>query len=201
MTLQSNVKPSDFTSDANLLSKIFDKMLGEASFIELVQVTAVDGLTCTVKPLLAKRDAVGNKVATIEVSGIPFMRLQMGVSAVLMNPKVGDKGLLLCCDRDISNILATGQESMVATGFTHVKKDGIYLGGVGLLGATPTEYIEFTGTGINMVSTGTININGVQITSAGSLIFNNGVVGESHIHSQGSDSNGDAEQDTGAPHN
>ena len=186
MTLQSNVHPSDFTSDGNLMAKIFTKMMSEASFIEIVQVQSVQGNTCTVKPLLAKRDPSGNKIPTTEVGGIPFFRLQMGTSAIKMNPKDGDIGLLLCCDRDISNILSTKSESMVASGFTHSKKDGIYLGGIELLNGDPTEYIEFTGSGINIVATA-LNIqapvtmtNTLNVSGATSI---QGVDFKTHIHS------------------
>lgn len=152
MSLQSSIHPSDFSSEGNLMAKVFQKLLGEACFIEIVQVQSVQGQTCTIKPLLAKRDPSGAKIPTTPVSGIPFFRLQMGTSAIKMNPKQGDIGLLLCCDRDITNILATKAESMISSGFTHSKKDGIYLGGIELLNADPTEYIEFTGAGINIVA-------------------------------------------------
>ena len=176
MSLQSNVHPSDFTSDGNLMARMFKKLLSEACFIEIVQVQSVQEHTCTIKPMLARQDPSGAKIETIEVSGIPFFRLQMGTSAIKINPKAGDIGLLLCCDRDITNILATKAESVVATGFTHSKKDGIYLGGIELLNSEPTEYIEFTGSGINIVAsalniqapvtmTSTLNVSGVDFVS------------------------------------
>ena len=160
MTLKGNVQPSDFASDGNLMAQVFKKLLGEASFIELVQVQSVSGNVCSVKPLLAKRDPGGIPIPTVEISDIPYFRLQMGISAIVMKPTVGDIGLLLCCDRDITNILATGKESMVASGFTHSKKDGIYLGGIALLNEAPTEYIEFTGVGVNIVAPSGLPITG-----------------------------------------
>lgn len=201
MSLQSSIHPSDFASDGNLMAKIFQKLLGEACFIEIVQVQSIEGKTCTIKPLLAKRDPSGAKIPTTAVSGIPFFRLQMGTSAIKMPPKQGDIGLLLCCDRDITNILATKAESVVASGFTHSKKDGIYLGGIELLNADPTEYIEFTGSGINVVSPGNVTINGVTIQPDGTMISKDGIIFDTHIHSQGADSSGDTEQDTGTMHN
>ena len=201
MSLKSSIHPSDFTSDGNLMAKVFQKLLGEACFIEIVQVQSVQGQTCTIKPLLAKRDPSGAKIPTTPVSGIPFFRLQMGTSAIKMNPKQGDIGLLLCCDRDITNILATKSESMISSGFTHSKKDGIYLGGIELLNADPTEYIEFTGAGINIISLGNVVINGVTIQPDGTIISKDGIVIDTHKHSQGPDSNGNTEQDTGTMHN
>ena len=136
-----------------------------------------------------------------EISGIPFFRLQGGNSATKNDPKPNDIGVLACCDRDISNILSTGKESMIGSGFFHSKKDGIYLGGIACLNQEPTEFIEYTGSGINIVSPGDVKINGVTIKSDGTLITKDGVVLDTHIHSQGSDSHGDAEQDTSQPHN
>ena len=168
MSPQSSVKASNFTSDGNLMAAMFAKMLGEATFIELVKVEAVNGETCDVRPLVASRSPNGAKIPTTVIEQIPFFQLQMGTSAIKIIPKIGDIGLMLCCDRDISNVVATKSESMVGAGFTHSRQDGIYLGGIALLNAAPTEYIEFTGSGINIVAPNGLHITG-SITMSSTL--------------------------------
>lgn len=54
---------------------------------------------------------------------------------------------------------------------------------------------------LTLVPAGSVFINGVEITPDGKIITPEGVVLNTHKHPQGSDSNGDAEQDTGGPMN
>lgn len=63
------------------------------------------------------------------------------------------------------------------------------------------EISNLAGGSVLMESGGDVLINGVRITTDGEIITPQGVVLNNHKHSQGSDSNGDAEQDTGGPLN
>lgn len=167
---QNNVRPSDVSSEANSLSFALKQMLNRATFIELVQVVAVGDKVCTVKPLIAQQKVDGSKIQTTAVENIPYFQLQMGSSAIIIKPQKGDIGILLCCDKDTSNVLKNKAESLAATNFTHSRKNGVYLGGVGLLNNDPNEYIEFTGNGINIVGniklTGSLNASG-DVTAQG----------------------------------
>ncbi|HHK8045318.1 TPA: oxidoreductase, partial [Serratia marcescens] len=80
---------------------------------------------------------------------------------VIMDPVEGDIGLLLCCDRDITNVRGEKKESLPASLRVHNKSDGIYLGGV--LNAEPSQYVKFSNGGIDIVSPLVVLVNGKTV--------------------------------------
>lgn len=169
--------------------------LAQMSTCELVKVIAVKGDRLTVQPLLFKVDADNNSVKRGEIFNVPFIRLQGGANAVIIDPAVGDIGMCCYASRDIS--LLKRIKDFVAPNSKRMYdvSDAIYIGGV--LNGTPTQYVEFLTSGINIKSTGDININGLTIRVDGTLITKDGVVVDGHDHAQGNDSAGNSEQDTG----
>jgi len=175
-------------------------MLSQATFIELVLISEVDldEEELTVKPLIKSLDGSGVSKEAELVHGIPWFRLQMGESALIMDPKVGDIGIMLVCDENIHNIKESKVASVPANGHRHSRADGIYLGGIGLLNAAPTEYIKFTGSGIKIV--GDVDLTGKLTTSstitAAGEVTGNGIKLSTHVHSgveSGSSSTGEPE--------
>ncbi|MGH8328021.1 MAG: baseplate assembly protein, partial [Steroidobacteraceae bacterium] len=67
--------------------------------------------TVDVQPLVETVDGSGRLWSLGTVYGAPFVRLQGGTSAVVLDPQVGDIGLAVVCDRDITSVLATGAEA------------------------------------------------------------------------------------------
>ena len=200
MTIKSLLQPFDVSSEQNRLHYVISKMLSQANFIELVVIISVDSNaeTVTIKPLSKSVDGSGTSREAEEVYDIPYFRLQMGTSAVIMDPSVGDIGLMLVCDENIHNIKESKVASVPANGHRHSRADGIYLGGIGLLNATPTEYIKFTGSGIKIV--GDVDLTGKLTTSstitAAGEITGNGIKLSTHVHSgveSGSSSTGEPE--------
>ena len=111
------------------------------------------------------------------VYGIPTVRSQSGGSAIIMDPSVGDVGIMSVADRDISSVKENnGAQSNPGSYRTHDFADGVYHGP--MLNATPSQYIHFTENGVVMstpgglsITTGTnITINGVTITPGGDII-------------------------------
>lgn len=182
----------------NSMAFLVRQIVAGKTFGALVKVIAVNGPggvnppgTVAVQPLVNQIDGLGNQVPHGTVFGMPWFRLQGGTSAIIMDPKVGDIGAALICDRDISNVKANKAASGPGSWRQNDWADGLYFGS--FLSATPTEYIEFTETGVNIVSPGTIAITSPALTHNGRN------VGSTHSHPQGPDSHGDAEQDTGPP--
>jgi hypothetical protein len=109
------------------------------------------------------------------VRNLPYLRLQAGANAVIMDPKPGDVGLAVFCDRDISllkrALIAILPASWVGvlpgSGRQFDFSDGVYV--AGLLGATvPTQSIAFTSTGIAITSPGTVSLTAPNVTIAAS---------------------------------
>lgn len=184
----SNLKPWHSASDANSLSFVFRQLLKDATFIELVIVESVDteDKSVQVKSLVTPVDAAGKTIDAQSVYSIPFFRLQMGGSAIILNPQVGDVGLMLVCDADTSNVKANKSAAVPSNGLRHTRSNGIYLGGIAMLNGDPTEYIEFTGSGINIVAPNGLNIDGAvtassTITAQGE-VTGKGIALSSHVH-------------------
>lgn len=172
------------TSDAENLSYVFKKLLSGAFFIELVQVTAIRGaapnLVVDVIPLVTRTDPSGATIQNSEIFNVPVFRLQRGSSAVIMNPVVGDIGMIAICDRDNSIARVNRKQSVPGSKRTHSKSDALYLGG--FLNAQPAEYVEFTSSGINIKSPGIVNINGLKILADGRLQLVDGSIVDAHKH-------------------
>lgn len=162
----------------------FERLLSGAFFIELVKVQAVRGaapnLVVDAIPLVTRTDQSGAMIQNSTIFNIPVFRLQRGSSAIIMNPVAGDIGMIAICDRDTTLVRANRKESVPGSGRKHSKSDALYLGG--FLNDQPTEYVEFTSSGINIKSPGTVNINGLKILSDGRLQLVDGSIVDAHTH-------------------
>lgn len=171
-------------NDAEAMAYAFDMLMSERYFIEIVNVVDVRGdapnLVIDAMPLVMRTDRTGAQIQNSILYDIPVFRLQRGSSAIIMNPVVGDIGMIAICDRDTTLVRANRKESVPGSGRKHSKSDALYLGG--FLNSQPTEYVEFTGSGINIKSPGTVNINGLKILSDGRLQLVDGSIVDAHTH-------------------
>lgn len=200
-------QPPDTATELQAWSFLIDAILSHVRTAHPVQVVAVyPGAgspplpgTVDVKPLVSQMNGIGQGQAHGTVYGRPFVRIQSGGSAVIVDPNVGDRGVLLCCDRDISNVVATLAAALPASLRRFNFADGIYIGGWGN-GTAATDYVwvKPASAGIAMVSlgpidiqgsqvniTGPINANGAQISGAGEIQDAAGVVLGTHEHGPG----------------
>lgn len=142
-----------------------------------------------VQPLVDQVD--GNGVATPHgtVQQVAYHRFQGGNGAFISDPTVGDIGHLIVPDYDTSTVLATGQQSVPASGRQNDLSDGVYYPAV--YGGAPAQAFMWTPTGFDakdkngntMISGANgITINGVLITPSGHIVLPNGVDLYSHVH-------------------
>lgn len=138
----------------------FERLLSGAFFIELVKVQAVRGaapnLVVDAIPLVTRTDQSGAMIQNSTIFNIPVFRLQRGSSAIIMNPVVGDIGMIAICDRDTTLVRTNRKESVPASGRKHSKSDALYLGG--FLNDQPTQFIEFADGAINITTPNPVNI-------------------------------------------
>ncbi|KMW73651.1 oxidoreductase [Photorhabdus luminescens subsp. luminescens] len=165
-------KPADFYSEANTLDFVMRQFLSQHVFITLGLIIKSNGKTVDVKPMVHNMTGTGRKIENGIIYNVPIFRLQRGNSAVIMNPVIGDIGLIAICDRDISSVRATKAPALPGSKRTHNYSDAIYLGGV--LNAEPQQYIEFSDNQINIVSPNKINVVAptTEITSSNSITMN-----------------------------
>ncbi|WP_339367478.1 hypothetical protein [Photorhabdus sp. CRCIA-P01] len=94
-------KPADFCSEANTLDFVMRQFLSQHVFITLGLIIKSNGKTVDVKPMVHNMTGTGRKIENGIIYNVPIFRLQRGNSAVIMNPVIGDIGLIAICDRDI----------------------------------------------------------------------------------------------------
>ena len=172
------VRPQDVNHEANAQEFMFRAMLNKNAFIQIVRVEKVkvdaDGgpPLVNVTPLVLGFSGEGTPIDNSQVFNIPVWRLQRGSSAVIMDPVVGDLGLMLCCDRDTSRVRETKKEDMPGSSRTHNEADGVYLGG--MLNASPMQYVRFADDGISIVSPLVVTVESptVEINASTSVTLN-----------------------------
>lgn len=165
------------TSDLNSFDFLIDQKIGQLRTNVAVKVVAVNGggvgapPTVDVQPLVNQIDGQGNQTPHGIIYGIPTTRSQGGGNAVINDPKVGDVGFMAVSDRDISALKANqGGQSNPGSYRSHDMADGVYTGAI-LNPANPTQYVQFTETGVKVVSSsgGIIEIIGPDVFITGTL--------------------------------
>lgn len=134
----------------NAAQFLVEQAIGRMSKVALVKVTKVTtqgqvgpvGFVDVV-PLVKMTDSQGRVQNHGTVHSISYFRYQGGAGkAVILDPKVGDIGVAVFADRDISVVKKTKKESQPGSFRQHSMADGLFFGC--FLGDTPTCYIRFT---------------------------------------------------------
>lgn len=143
-------------------------MLNARNHVALVRVVAVSndgGLalagTVDVLPLVNQLDGEGNAIAHGVVNDLPYVRMQGGSNAVIMDPQIGDIGFCVFADRDSSSVQATRDAANPGSARRSDMADGLYLGG--MLNGIPTQYMMFTEDGIKLHSPSQITLEAPTI--------------------------------------
>lgn len=154
---------------------------------------------CEVLPLVQQIDGSNNVYPMGKIINVPYLRVQGGANAIVIDPQVGDVGLCGFCERDISIVKRTGELSAPDTRRKYDINSAVYM--FTMMSGVPTQYIHFKSSGIDIKTTGDLNINGLIIKADGTLITKDGVIVDTHSHAQANDSAGNTEQDVGVPKN
>jgi GpV Apex motif len=196
-------EPTSGATEIQALRFLILQRLLKVQTITVVRVVAVNpGAvgpvgTVDVLPLVGQIDGAGNVIPHQTIFTRPYVRLQGGVNAVILDPVVGDLGVCLFCSRDISAVITAKAPSPPSSRRLFDYADGIYLGGV--LNGTPSNYVQFASDGtikvvstvaidlqapaVNITTTGNTNINGAIISPAGEVTDALGKVLGTHLHS------------------
>lgn len=167
-----NAVPADYTSEVGRIQFLIRTALAglrTAMPVKVIDVTNAGGVspigTLTVQPLVNLID--GNNVAWIHqpVYNVPYMRIQGGANAVIIDPQVGDIGIATVCDRDISTVKSAKAPSAPGSNRKNDMSDMVYL--MTIIGAAPTQYIQFNSSGLNIVSPTKVTITAPEIDSTG----------------------------------
>ncbi len=178
----SQQDPADSATPYNSDTFVTEQLIAKISTLKPVKVIAVKVAapgrgTVDVQPMVNQLD--GNNRATPHgtVYGIPYRSWKYGKNAILADPVVGDEGVMVCADRDISAVKATNDIAPPGSSRRYDVADGVYLGG--MFGTDdPEQWVKFTDTGIevhdknsNTITTSSTGINWSD-TNSNALISN-----------------------------
>lgn len=169
----------DSAGELNVLRFLITQALGRIASATLVKVKGVSpppAQTVDIQILVNQVDGAGNATPHGIIYGIPYVRLQGGANAVIIDPVVGDIGLAVFASRDISSVKANKGPANPGSRRMFDYADGIYVGG--LLNGTPTQYVEFTPTGINVVSPTQVTVQAPAIELDGAVHITGAVTGD-----------------------
>ncbi|AVO24154.1 hypothetical protein [Xanthomonas phage XPP9] len=143
------------------------RQIHTAALVRVVAVYPTSGSVgfVDVTPMVLQQTTDATVLPAAPLYRLPYLRLQGGLSAVILDPAVGDIGLATFAERDITAAVSTRKPGPAPTDRAHDMGDGLYLGG--FLNADPTQYVHFLpGGGVNIVTTGNVN---VQAAGTGTL--------------------------------
>jgi phage baseplate assembly protein gpV len=147
-------------------------------------------------PLVNQLDGFDNAIPHGVVHHLPYMRVQGGANAVIIDPQIGDIGIAVFAQSDISAVKANAQTDARGAANPGSRRkfayeDGLYIGGV--LNGTPTQYVQFNASGISIISPNAVTINAPEINSTGDWthtgtitasvdVVANGISLHDHVH-------------------
>jgi len=203
-------QPSSEASPFNGTSFIVDqalRLISTATLVKVVSVTNDGGVSpvgfVDVLPLVNMVDGVGNSQGHGTLHALTYCRVQGGLNAIIMDPQIGDIGVAVFADRDISSVKVNKGLANPGSLRRFDMADGMYLFSV--LGSAPNQYVQFNMAGITIadkngntivMASGGITINGIFFPTGG-ISFDI----KTHTHDQPNDSHDDTEQPTLAPNN
>lgn len=125
-----------------------------STLVKVMAVTNDGGVSpvgfVDVLPLVNQVDGFGVAIPHGTIYKCPYLRLQGGGNAVILDPQVGDIGVALFAERDISSVAANKALANPGSKRRFDMADAIYQGG--LLNGDPTQYIQFSAAGITIHS-------------------------------------------------
>ena len=168
------LQPSTLWGVSNNLSFVIQQALANVQTATIVKVVACSndgGLSPvgTVDVLILVNQISAQSAGTPHVTmyGLPYLRIQGGANAVIIDPQPGDIGIAVFASRDITNVKSTKAQANPGSFRMHDFSDGMYLGG--LLNGVPAQYVQFAGSGISVVSPGTITLQAPNVVIEGAL--------------------------------
>ena len=182
------------TSDYNAIEFQIEQAFGRISTMRLVKIMGVQnngGLSpvglVSVKPMVnIVNGLLGDSQQHGTIYNVPYVRIQGGKNAIIIDPVVGDIGFVVCADRDSSAVKSTKNFANPGSSRRFSLSDGIYVGGV--LNDTPEQYIQFNETGVTIADkngnklvssstgwefTGQVKFDGLAVMSAGMQLSGN----------------------------
>lgn len=202
--------PENEAGEFNALQFFVNQLIADintATLVKIISCTNSGGLSAVgsvdVQPLVNHLDARNQALPSAIIYDLPYVRLQGGKNAFIMDPEPGDIGIAVFASRDISSVKANKAQANPGSFRRFDWADGLYIGGV--LNGVPSQYVQFSTAGIKLYSpaaiemdapkltinaptitiTGDATLNGTLTVSADVVIAGKSVVNHNHTDPQG----------------
>lgn len=153
----------------NVQQFLIKQALGRVNTATLVKVEAVHapvGIVpvgfVDVTPLVHQLDGSNKAVPHTTIYNIPYVRIQGGKNAFVVDPQPGDIGMCVFAQADISSVKATKAAATPGSKRRFDMADGMYVGG--LLNAAPERYVMIDDSGITIEGVAAVTIHGDNTT-------------------------------------
>lgn len=167
----------------NQIEFVVSQLLAKLQTVTLVKVISCTNEgnlspvgTVNVQPLVNQVDSDGNPFPHTTIYNVPYFRLaSSGGNAVILDPVNGDIGLCCFASRDLTSVIANKAAANPGSQRKYDFSDALY---VGLMvgGGTPTQYVRFVSSGIEIISPGEITIKAPTINLEGNVRQSNGTI-------------------------
>lgn len=163
-------------ADFNQVEFVARQVLNKAATTTLVQVKGVTtsgGLSpvgfVDVQPMVHQIDGLGKPTPHGTIYNLPYLRLQGGSDAIIIDPKVGDIGMASFASHDISGVKKNKAPSNPGSRRRFAWADGLYHGG--MLNGVPNQFVRFHADGIAIGTPHKVTIDAmnIQLDASGNL--------------------------------
>lgn len=141
-------QPGDGLTDHNMVAFQIAQSLravNTATICKVVKCTKTSEVSAVgqvdILPLVDMIDGKGQTSHHQNVLSMPYLRMHAGSRGIIMDPKVGDIGLVVFADRDIQAVKKAKKQSPPGSRRHHNMADGMYVGTV--IADAPTSYVRF----------------------------------------------------------
>lgn len=161
----------------NQLAFVISQFINRVQTTTLVRVESVtnDGGVSPVgyvdvTPLVNQVDGNGIPTPHVTIYNVPYMRVQGGTNAVILDPQKGDIGICSFASRDISKVKKTKTQANPGSARKFSYADGLYIGGV--LNGAPTQYVQFSDAGVTITSPTKVTVTAPTVQINGATVIN-----------------------------
>ena len=171
------------TGALNSQSYIFKQFRNKMATATLVKVVAVNNNGevapvgfVDIQPMIHQVDGHGSRPTPHGIiSNVPYARMQGGTNAIIMDPHVGDIGIVVFNMRDHSSVKRSRQPGLPGSFRKYSMADPLYVGAC--LNGTPRQILQFTDDGVNIITPGTVGVaaqGDINIQSQGKINITSG---------------------------
>lgn len=166
--------------DTQYINYAINNVLLNLTTLLPAQITAIDGLRCTVQPIINIVGLNQPAPSPTVVENVPLCQLIGGNSGIIIQYKVGDVVLCGAIQRDISSIKQSWSQANPASNRKFRLSDVVVL--FKLSNTLPNNFVRVTDSGIDIKTSGGQPINvttsGTVTVDAGSIILGAGATSQ-----------------------